>query len=69
MTVYSRSAAVTVPVSSLSGDAEETFVRVRSEDGEIEKRIVKVGKKNGGKAEILSGLNEGEEVLMGASKK
>ena len=55
-----------VPNAALHTQGTETFVYVINEDkiGEIEQREVQVGLTSRTQAEILSGLNEGEKVLL-----
>jgi macrolide-specific efflux system membrane fusion protein len=58
---------VTVPVAALRGpDAEGVYeARIREPSGAITTRSVKVGLNNKITAEILTGLKEGERVLIG----
>jgi membrane fusion protein, macrolide-specific efflux system len=59
---------VTVPVAALRGpDAEGVYeARIREPSGAITTRSVKVGLNNKITAEILTGLKEGERVLIGS---
>lgn len=69
---YRKKDALAVPEAVLrSEDAfgDDTYVEIYREGQEPEKRKVKVGKRFGGKAEILEGLKEGDEVLLGKSDK
>lgn len=64
---YRKKDALAVPEAVLrSEDAfgDETYVELFREGQEPEKRKVKAGKRFGGKAEILEGLKEGDEVLL-----
>lgn len=54
---------VTVPVTAVFRDQDAKVVYVRS-GGHIEKRRVAVGISNLSRAEIKSGVNEGEEILL-----
>ncbi len=64
---YLNEKALTVPVASLVDDElsdDARYVYVVGKDRKPEKRTVTVGKKNDKKAEILTGLREGDEVLL-----
>jgi len=54
----------TVPVQALTHEGDKTSVFVVSHDQEVEDRIVQVGLQTTSDAEILSGLNEGEQVVV-----
>jgi multidrug efflux pump subunit AcrA (membrane-fusion protein) len=46
-------------------ETDEKYVRVLLKDGKVEERTVKLGlKADDGKVEVLSGLNEGEEIVL-----
>jgi HlyD family secretion protein len=68
VTTYEKKDALTLPgncVFSDDGDDDKQVVyKPAKGDAKPEKVAVKVGKKAGGKAEILSGLSEGDEVLL-----
>jgi RND family efflux transporter MFP subunit len=53
-----------VPIQALSHEGEKTSVLVVHSDGTIEQREVQVGIQTSSDAEIVSGLNEGEEVVV-----
>ncbi len=53
-----------VPVQALSHRGDKTTVFVASPDGILEERTVQVGLQTSSDAEIVSGLNEGEEVVI-----
>ncbi|MEO8204624.1 MAG: efflux RND transporter periplasmic adaptor subunit [Chthoniobacterales bacterium] len=55
--------ALSVPISAVFRDKNERVVYVRKGDA-IEKRKVKIGVADLSYAQILSGVNEGEEVLL-----
>ena len=61
----SRSGVISVPVAALSEQLGEKFVYVKTGGNEYEKRHVEVGALNGTDAEILSGLHEGDKVVVG----
>jgi len=66
LTAYENKKALTVPSRAVRGDpadADKKIVNVKTASGR-EKRPVKVGRTAGGKTEILSGLAEGDVVLL-----
>ncbi len=54
----------TVPLQALSHQGNKTTVFVVNHDGELENRAVEVGLQTTSDAEILSGVNEGEQVVV-----
>ncbi len=63
--VYTAENILLVPLTAVSTTAEGSFVTVVSgAKGQTEKRQVTLGKQNQQFAEVLSGLNEGDEVLI-----
>lgn len=65
--VDKRTDVLLVPNNALHVQDNENWVYVVNEDtiGQIEQRQVQVGLQSRTRAEILSGLNEGEKVLLG----
>ena len=64
--VYVREDAVVVPAQAIFSeelDPDSQYVYVAKKDG-YEKRPVRVGERAGDKCEVLSGLREGEEILL-----
>jgi RND family efflux transporter MFP subunit len=59
-----KSDVPTVPVQALTRQGDATTVFVVNENGELEQRKVEVGLETSGDAEILSGLKEGEKVVV-----
>lgn len=54
----------TVPVQALNHEGEKTNVFVVTRDGELEDRSVQLGLQTASDAEIVSGVNEGEQVVV-----
>jgi len=54
----------TVPVQALNHEGNKTTVFVVNRDGELDDRAVQVGLQTTSDAEIISGLNEGEQVVV-----
>ena len=67
--VYEKKDALAVPKAAVVTEDKRTFVYVRTRPGRDVKRPVKVGRESASKAEILSGLKEGEVVVLDRSKK
>jgi len=55
----------TVPIQALNHEGEKTTVFVVAPNGELEDRTVQTGLQTASDAEITSGLNEGERVVIG----
>ena len=53
-----------MPVQALNHEGNKTTVFVVNPDGELEDRPVQVGLQTASDAEIVSGLNEGEQVVV-----
>jgi RND family efflux transporter MFP subunit len=53
-----------VPVQALSHEGDKTTVLVVNADGTLEERTVQVGIQTSSDAEIVSGLKEGEQVVV-----
>lgn len=58
-----RSQILTVPVSSISEQLGEMFVYVKTEDHAYSKHNVTLGRSDGRRVEVLSGLNPGDSVV------
>jgi membrane fusion protein (multidrug efflux system) len=54
----------TVPVQALNHTADKTTVFVVNHDGQVEDRAVQVGLQTTSDAEIISGVSEGEQVVV-----
>jgi RND family efflux transporter MFP subunit len=54
----------TVPIQALNHQGDKTTVFVANRDGVLEDRAVQVGLQTSSDAEIISGLNEGEQVVV-----
>ena len=61
---YSKKEAITVPTSSIHEDDDKSFVYVVDKKGKQHERAVTTGQVDGDNTEILSGLREGEEILL-----
>ena len=59
--------ALTVPVPALQNAEGETIVFVKTDDDRFEKRVVQIGDQVEDWAEVLRGLDEGEEVVTHGS--
>ena len=64
LAVEHREDVPTVPLQALNRESEKTTVFVVNHDGELEDRPVQLGLQTSSDAEILSGLNEGEQVVV-----
>jgi len=53
-----------VPVQALNREGDKTSVLVVTADGTLERRAVEVGMQTSSDVEIVSGLNEGEQVVV-----
>lgn len=62
-----RANALTIPATALGARRKDGSytVRVKTEDGAIENRQVKVGLNNNVNVEVISGLKDGEDVVIG----
>lgn len=63
ITVGSSQDAVTVPTSAVDPEASGASVRVLEDDGPVV-RAVEVGRTGGGRTELLSGIEPGEQVVL-----
>jgi RND family efflux transporter MFP subunit len=54
----------TVPMQALNHDGDKTTVFVVNQNSELEDRAVQIGLETANDAEIVSGVNEGEEVVV-----
>lgn len=60
---YTNPKAVTVPVSAIQNAENGQYVLVVA-DGKVKRTTVKAGRTIDGKTEILSGLNEGDKLIV-----
>jgi RND family efflux transporter MFP subunit len=54
----------TVPLQALNHEGNKTSVLVVNSDGQLEDRAVQAGLETASDAEIISGLNEGEQIVV-----
>lgn len=59
--------ALVVPLAAIKEEKEQKYVQVMV-NGKTEKAVVKVGLSDDEKVEILSGVNEGDQVVLPAAK-
>jgi multidrug efflux pump subunit AcrA (membrane-fusion protein) len=65
ISIYSVENVLLVPLSAVTTTSEGTFVTIVNEaTGQQEKRQVTIGNKNLQFAEVLSGLKEGDKVIV-----
>jgi membrane fusion protein, macrolide-specific efflux system len=64
-----RENALLVPAHALRDDSGRKFVLVPGSDGSPREQVVEAGLSDGRQSEILSGLNEGEKVLIVQAKR
>lgn len=64
ITAVEKNDVIRVPVAAVSRRRMEQFVTVQTDDGQSEERIVEVGVSDGEYMEILSGVEEGESLLV-----
>lgn len=58
---------VAVPDSAVIDDGRQQIVLVAKEEGRFEPRPIKLGRQGDGFREVVSGLNEGEEIVTAAN--
>jgi HlyD family secretion protein len=61
---YTKKDAIAVPTKTIHEEDDKSFVYLAGKDGKHEKRDVTLGRADGDQTEILSGLQEGDEVLV-----
>ena len=57
--------ALIVESGACEANSNSYIVRVVGKDGQPEPRKIKIGLNNGSNVEVLEGLNEGEQVVVG----
>lgn len=55
---------IVIPAEAVQNGPDGTFVRIPGEKGHPEKRLITTGLSDGKKTEVVSGLTEGESVLI-----
>jgi multidrug efflux pump subunit AcrA (membrane-fusion protein) len=61
---YTKLNAIAIPTACIHDQDDRSIVYVVSKQGKHHVREVKLGPSHGGETEILSGLHEGEEILL-----
>ncbi|HSY12153.1 MAG TPA: efflux RND transporter periplasmic adaptor subunit [Verrucomicrobiae bacterium] len=61
----SRSNTLTIPVEAIERNGDKTSVLVLDADNRVQRREVELGVESSNHAEVLSGLRDGEKVLVG----
>jgi membrane fusion protein, multidrug efflux system len=61
--------ALSVPDTSIMMEGEKSYVYIVSDDNIANKTEIEIGLRSNGKVEILSGLNEGDQVVAEGLKK
>jgi len=64
LTLNQRPAATTIPIQAIDREADRTGVMVLQDGGTVEKRSVTLGLQTASFAEVASGLNPGEQVIV-----
>ena len=59
-----RQDALTIPLTAIQSDGDQSYVWVRANDGTAARREVRLGIQNLQDAEVLSGLEVGDEVVL-----
>jgi Cu(I)/Ag(I) efflux system membrane fusion protein len=67
MQVHAKGQSVTVPVSAVIDSGMRQVVLVQLKEGRYEPREVKVGARSDNFAEVISGVKEGEQVVVAAN--
>jgi RND family efflux transporter MFP subunit len=66
LTLAHKDAALTVPVQAVSRNGAESSVLIVDGQNRLEEREVRLGLEGASNIEVLSGLNEGDRVLIGS---
>ena len=67
MSVATRDATVTVPLSAVIDSGTRRIVLVQAKEGRFEPREVKLGARSNDYVEVLEGVKEGEDVVVAAN--
>ncbi|MEI7026822.1 efflux RND transporter periplasmic adaptor subunit [Paenibacillus sp. y28] len=62
--IESKAGAIVVPTLTVMRDKDEYYVFVETPDGGAERRTITIGLETADKTEVLSGLTEGETVVL-----
>jgi RND family efflux transporter MFP subunit len=64
LTLEGKDNVLSVPLEAVNREGEQTTVYVVSSAGEVEDRVITVGLQTSADAEVISGLGEGESVIV-----
>jgi RND family efflux transporter MFP subunit len=65
LTLSKKDAALTVPIQAVKREASGASVLIVDKDGRIRERQVKLGQQGNNRIEVLSGLVEKDQVVIG----
>ena len=68
-TLAERAAALTVPEESVFAEGDATYVFRIGDDSTVERRAVKLGARQGGRVEVVSGLVAGDSIVRTGHQK
>lgn len=60
-----QGAALTIPVEAVKREAERTIVLALDRSNHVEERAIRTGVENANRVEVLSGLAEGDRIIVG----
>ena len=64
LTLEQRDDVPTVPLQAVNHQGDKTTILVVNPNGEIEDRVISLGIQTASDAEVVSGLREGEQVVV-----
>lgn len=63
----SENEVIAVPITAVGTDADGTFLMTVDDKGQVHRKPVKTGVRDGGKVQIVEGVNDGEQVVAKAA--